>query len=131
MSETLERSHVIKPTVSRPSYVLWLDDLNLDLVPIKEVPDLLGKLEAVRTMLLARLFGTAAADAPTATSQPGDEQSLLTIPDVAERLRMKPASVYELVRRGDLPSIRIGPRQVRISVAQLRLWIEARSRTSS
>ena len=47
---------------------------------------------------------------------------LLTIPDVAEVLRVRPPRAYELVREGVLPAVRIG-RQIRVSEDILRAWI--------
>ncbi|MDQ3485339.1 MAG: helix-turn-helix domain-containing protein, partial [Actinomycetota bacterium] len=41
---------------------------------------------------------------------PGPAQRFLSLPDVAEILRISVAQVYALVRRGDLPAIKIGGR---------------------
>ena len=49
---------------------------------------------------------------------------LLTAAEVAEILAVTPARVYELVRRGMLPHVRVG-RQVRIDPAALDAWIAA------
>jgi putative molybdopterin biosynthesis protein len=49
---------------------------------------------------------------------------LLTASEVAQLLRVRTARVYELIRRGLLPSVRIG-RQVRVPLADLSRWIEA------
>lgn len=48
---------------------------------------------------------------------------LMTIEQVCEVLRVKRARVYELIREGLLPSVRLG-RQVRISEDALRAWIK-------
>lgn len=49
----------------------------------------------------------------------------LTLADVAEVLNTSVAQVYALVRRGDLPAIKIGGRgQWRVEAAQLELYIE-------
>jgi excisionase family DNA binding protein len=48
----------------------------------------------------------------------------LTLADVAEVLSTSSAQVYALVRRGDLPAIRIGGRgQWRVESAQLEAYI--------
>jgi excisionase family DNA binding protein len=39
---------------------------------------------------------------------PGPHESLLTVREVASRLRVSSASVYKLCRRGALPGFRIG-----------------------
>jgi excisionase family DNA binding protein len=51
-----------------------------------------------------------------------DEKRLLTVPEVASILRVKPARVYELARDGLLPVTRIG-RQIRIHPDQLDHWL--------
>ena len=56
---------------------------------------------------------------------------LLRIPEVCSRLGLGRSTVYELIRRGDLPTIRIG-RAVRVPTAGLETWIaERRSSASS
>jgi excisionase family DNA binding protein len=50
--------------------------------------------------------------------------SLLTAKEVSEILRVPKARVYQLVREYDLPSVRLGDRQVRFDEASLRSWIE-------
>ena len=51
-------------------------------------------------------------------------ESLLTAQQVAVLLQVPRARVYELVRLGLLPGIRVG-RQVRLSPDALRQWIAA------
>ena len=49
----------------------------------------------------------------------------LTLADVAEVLNTSSAQVYALVRRGDLPAIKIGGRgQWRVESSQLEAYIE-------
>jgi excisionase family DNA binding protein len=49
----------------------------------------------------------------------------LTLADVAEVLNTSSAQVYALVRRGDLPGIKIGGRgQWRVEASQLETYIE-------
>lgn len=52
---------------------------------------------------------------------------LLTVDEVAERLRVHPASVYRKVHAGDIPAVRLtdhGP--LRISATDLDDWLDAR-----
>jgi excisionase family DNA binding protein len=50
---------------------------------------------------------------------------LLQLADVAEILNTSSAQVYALVRRGDLPAIKIGGRgQWRVETSQLEAYIE-------
>ena len=55
---------------------------------------------------------------------PGDPR-FLTLADVAEVLNTSSAQVYALVRRGDLPAIKIGGRgQWRVEREQLEAYIK-------
>lgn len=49
---------------------------------------------------------------------------LLDAKEVAEILQVNVQRVYELTRQGILPSIRIGPRQIRFEETRLMQWIE-------
>ena len=54
-----------------------------------------------------------------------DLPRFLTLADVAEVLSTSSAQVYALVRRGDLPAIKIGGRgQWRVEASQLEAYIE-------
>ena len=55
------------------------------------------------------------------------ERLLLTVEEAARRLGIGRSFAWELVRRGDLPSIRLG-RLVRIPVGALDEWIQRKSR---
>lgn len=50
---------------------------------------------------------------------------LLTVKVVAQHLGLRTGRVYELIRYGSLPSVRIGERQLRVSEAALRKFIES------
>ncbi|MDR2257893.1 MAG: helix-turn-helix transcriptional regulator [Treponema sp.] len=52
------------------------------------------------------------------------EPSLLTAEDVAKQLRVKKYTVYELIKRGELPSSRVG-KQVRISQGDIDRYLLA------
>jgi excisionase family DNA binding protein len=49
---------------------------------------------------------------------------LLTVPEAARRLSLGRATTYQLVRRGELPSVRVG-RAVRVPARALDAWIAA------
>lgn len=51
---------------------------------------------------------------------------LLTADDVAVMLRVPRSLIYALVRRGDLPGIRIGERYVRFRAEAVERWLERR-----
>lgn len=86
-------------------------------MPPEAIPRLLGELERLRAELTLRLV-TPAAPKPQADA----EDDLLTVPEVAERLRVPKARVYELARSRDLPSVRLG-KCVRVRPEDLRVWI--------
>jgi putative molybdopterin biosynthesis protein len=52
------------------------------------------------------------------------EPRLLTAEDVAQQLRIKKYTVYELIKRGELPSSRVGT-QVRVSQADIEKYLAA------
>ncbi|MDR3201367.1 MAG: helix-turn-helix transcriptional regulator [Spirochaetales bacterium] len=52
------------------------------------------------------------------------EQELLTAEDVAKLLRIKKYTVYELIKRGELPSSKVG-KQVRVSRTDISRYLEA------
>jgi len=54
----------------------------------------------------------------------GELESVLTITEVAQILRVHPATVYRVVRRGELPGFKIG-NSWRINKASLDLWLSA------
>ncbi len=85
------------------------------------LPVLLGDLERLRSIAWIRLVGTALSGG---RSQEVDDDPLLTIPEVAARLHLAPAYVYDLARRGELPTIRAG-KYVRVRRSTLQRWIAA------
>ncbi|WP_043923517.1 substrate-binding domain-containing protein [Leadbettera azotonutricia] len=52
------------------------------------------------------------------------ESTLLTAEDVAGQLRIKKYTVYELIKRGELPSSKVG-KQVRVSQADIDFYLQA------
>jgi excisionase family DNA binding protein len=54
-------------------------------------------------------------------------KSWLTVPEVAEELRIPRSRCYELIQRGELPAVRIGERSIRVNRAELvRFLLESR-----
>jgi excisionase family DNA binding protein len=61
-----------------------------------------------------------------------DGPRFLTLADVAEVLNTSGAQVYALVRRGELPAIKIGGRgQWRVEASRLEEYIEAQYRAAA
>jgi len=52
------------------------------------------------------------------------EKTILVADEVAELLRVDRQRVYELVRRGVIPVIRIGQRQYRFNADAIKQWID-------
>jgi excisionase family DNA binding protein len=59
----------------------------------------------------------------------GDDERLLTVPDVAQRLGVGKDYAYDLVTRGGLPHVRIG-RLIRVRPAQLARWVSEHEASS-
>lgn len=88
-------------------------------VEVTECPELLGELERLKAILWSRMVtGSCVA----ASSQPGADDVLLTIPQVAQRLAIPTGHAYDLARRDVLPVVRFG-KYVRLSQASLIRWI--------
>jgi excisionase family DNA binding protein len=83
--------------------------------------DALVKLAALQGLLLARVLASGRSDADAGDKAVDDH--LLTIPEAAKRLGVAPAFAYELARRGELPTVRVGVKYVRVSSAVLAEWI--------
>jgi len=49
---------------------------------------------------------------------------LLKPSEVAQRLGIGKTKVYDLIGRGELPTLRLGPRCLRVSASALDIWIE-------
>ncbi len=53
----------------------------------------------------------------------GVSRPFLKVKEVAGRLRVQPDTVWRLIRKGDLPAHRIGPRNLRIKASDLETYI--------
>ncbi len=101
-----------------------LDALSADLSRAQEVSpsaagELLARLAGLQSLLLSRLLAGGVQ-----TAAPGSQEDrLLTIPEVAERLSVPRAYAYELARRGELPTVRVGKKYVRVPVVALEKWL--------
>ena len=54
-------------------------------------------------------------------------ETIYTIPEVAEYLKMSKSKVYDLVKKGRIPFIKIG-RNVRIRKSDLMKWLDEQKR---
>jgi excisionase family DNA binding protein len=55
----------------------------------------------------------------------------LTVPQLAEELKIPRSRAYELVARGDLPAVRIGERSIRVNRRELERFLLEDSRVVS
>ena len=55
--------------------------------------------------------------------------AILTLPEVAELLRVAEKTVYSLAQRGEIPAFKVGG-QWRFSRATIQVWIESRTSSS-
>jgi excisionase family DNA binding protein len=83
----------------------------------REIPGVLGALERARGRALERLMRVP-------TSAP--EDVMLTMEDVARRLAINVSQARELGRRGELPTVTVGERFVRVRQSSLEDWIRRR-----
>jgi excisionase family DNA binding protein len=56
---------------------------------------------------------------------------LLTIPEVAELLGISRVRCYEMAASGEIPSIRLSARRIRVQPAALDAWLTERARLSA
>jgi excisionase family DNA binding protein len=87
-------------------------------VDLLEIPALVGALEQCKVTLMVRLWSECDRPPQTASTN----APLLSLPEVAARLRLPKGRVYELARQGRLPAVRIG-KYVRVQREQLEAWI--------
>jgi excisionase family DNA binding protein len=97
--------------------VSGLDEVVLKL-PVAALPALIGELERVKTQALARVMN----ERGIVTTQDDD---VLTVPEVAQRLKIPRCRAYQLTRQGVLKTIRIG-RSVRVATKELNNYLAQR-----
>jgi excisionase family DNA binding protein len=104
-----------------------LDELEalLSQARIEDLPELLGHLERLRLGATLRLVaGLRGVPLPF---PPADPTALLTVREVAGRLKITPWSVYDLVRRNRLTGVRLG-RALRVRQVDLDSYVQQRGR---
>ena len=99
--------------IQRPSYapmVLALEQIVAQL-PLDAIPGLIGELERLKALTWTRITGERVT-----TSMEDDD--LLTIREVARRLKISEYRAYELARQNILKSVRLG-KSVRVKPSAL------------
>ncbi len=88
--------------------------------PRASLPVLIGALAHAQAVALARLL------TPPAGRPDDDADTLLTMPEVARRLGVTEYQAREMGRRGELPTVTVGERLVRVRGGALSEWIRRR-----
>lgn len=108
---------------AEPLAFLLADPASAAELPREQVPTLLAQLAALQSMLATRLLTADPHDHRQHPDGPEEGSQLLTVPQVAALLAVPRAYAYELARRGVLPTVRIGPKYIRVPAAALREWV--------
>ncbi len=113
-------SHTTITPVQQRSYEPMVSALDaiVTQLPLSALPTLVGELERLKTMALARIVG----ERLMTTAQ---EDALLTMPEVASRLKISKYRAYELARQGILKPIHIG-KSVRVEVREVNRYFGQR-----
>jgi excisionase family DNA binding protein len=85
-------------------------------VPSESLPALLGRLAEAEAIVRVRLTAPA-------VEAPAEEDRLVDMPEVAKVLAIPVEHARELGRRGEIPTVRVGERYVRVRLSSLRDWI--------
>lgn len=101
-------------------------------VPPEAVASLLALVGAVQSKIAALVLSTASQNPSETGGDAGLDGSespdrLLQAQEVAERLGVPEAFVYQLARRRQLPSVRVGAKYVRFRQSELERYIRHRS----
>jgi excisionase family DNA binding protein len=76
----------------------------------------------------ARIAGRDLGGSAFALSGEAAVSDLLTVPEAAREMRISRSAAYELLRRGAIPVVRIGPRSMRVRRQALDRFIEDREK---
>jgi excisionase family DNA binding protein len=90
-------------------------------VPEQDIATVIGELERIKLALSARLT------APEAARDNGDGLQWIEAAEVARRWSLPEPYVYELARRRELPSKKLG-KYVRFAVRDVQAWADKQDR---
>jgi len=108
----------------REHEITSLDSLVADPTRVQEISpgaavECLVRLAGLQSLLLSRALANGVPTQPVRTP----EDRLLTIPEVAERLSVPRAYAYDLARRGEFPTVRVGKKYVRVPPVSFEKWL--------
>jgi excisionase family DNA binding protein len=84
-------------------------------MPLSDLPAVLGHLEKLKVVAWSRML--------TGPQNGQGDDELLTVPEVATRLKVSKDRAYELVHRGDIKKTPIGTRSVRVKPSDLAAYL--------
>jgi excisionase family DNA binding protein len=113
-----------------PAERLSLDALAQDPAKVSTLPaEVAATLASEAAGLLEALRLRAVSVRLTQTTAPTGSPRLLKIPQVAEYLQIRRGEVYEMIRRGELPTVQLGEKRgLRISEDDLNEFVADRKR---
>jgi excisionase family DNA binding protein len=92
----------------------------------EDLPALVGRLVEAEERARLRVRG-ATAEGKTPQEQPAAYR-LLTLPEVAVILGVPEEHAREMGRRGQLPTLKVGERYVRVRLSALQKWVARQER---
>jgi excisionase family DNA binding protein len=95
----------------------------IEAAEVAELPAIIGAHEAAKALAWSRLSGAQ----PPAPAQP-DPNRLLTMRVVAMRLGIGEWNAREMGRRGEIPTVRVGGKGVRVRESALNEYIRKNER---
>jgi excisionase family DNA binding protein len=93
----------------------------LDLVPIKEMPELLSQIERLKALIWLRLMRIPASS----IREPSPPDWLLEVSEAAKCLGVSKDYLYRHAKQWPF-AVRVGPGQLRFSERGLERWIKSR-----
>lgn len=87
-------------------------------------------IPAVIIQLAARLAAAQCTPTDVSAVMPKPPEQLLSLEDVAGLLKLPKSSAYELARRGDITTIRVGKKYLRVRRADFDAYVSARAQAS-
>ncbi len=91
----------------------------IDALPPEACCQLVGEIERVKARLWSRLMAATVEPPVRLAAKP-----LLTVAQAADQLHVSKVQVYELIRQGRLPAVKVG-KYVRLDPAVLATWMAA------
>ncbi len=90
---------------------------------VRDLPPSVAQAILVQLCVLQSLLLSRAIAGTRNGNEIPAEDRLLTIPQTAARLNIPAAYAYELARRGEIPTVRVGKKYVRVPLAALEKWL--------